>query len=64
MNNNEYINNLELCPMERNLIFNEMNRVLSWLHSIDFQSLNLNNYGKLNFSYYERQVIVNYNSTI
>lgn len=42
-------------PQERTAIYEEMNRVISRLHKVDFQSLGLGDYGKSG-NYFERQI--------
>lgn len=45
----------EATPAQRTAIFQEMNRVLAALHSVDIEAVGLTNYGKPG-NYFERQV--------
>lgn len=44
-----------MTPGERGAIFNELNRVIAALHSVDFQAIGLGDYGKSG-SYFARQI--------
>jgi aminoglycoside phosphotransferase (APT) family kinase protein len=46
---------LDLSPDERGAVFDEMNRVLAALHSIDYQAVGLGDFGKPG-SYFARQI--------
>jgi aminoglycoside phosphotransferase (APT) family kinase protein len=44
-----------MSPSERTAIFDEMNRVIGWLHMLDYRSLGLETYGKPG-NYFARQI--------
>jgi len=44
-----------MCPVERGAIFDEMNRVIAALHSVDYSVVGLTGYGKPG-SYFARQI--------
>ena len=46
----------QLKPMERWAIYYKMNETLAELHKLDYKTLNLHNFGKIDGKYIERQI--------